>query len=361
MLLSIIKGTGKYAKLAMKCDECGAEYVGRNHTVEKQGNFHRCNSCTRRNNINTARLQLDFAKKISEAKKGKPFTEKHKLAMKGRIVSKETRVKISESRKQQRKSVVKYRLCLFECDKCGCVCKLKTKTIFKLYNLYKNIYCKNCYQSITGKKTAAKMSAVYSKLYSGDGNFAKKPGVGKKISEALKGIPFTDARKKTLCVPKSKTDKIKEAANRPEERERRSRLMCERLINGNHNFASRNHIITTNKSNGAIRCRSRLEVVFLEKLDFCKRVISVESAEYLKLKYYHEGIFKTYLPDFKVTLISGEVIIIEVKSVFYMKKRNTGDKLKALKKYTEENSIKWGLVTERTMKIWLERLGYGKQ
>jgi hypothetical protein len=357
MLLNVIKGTGKYAKLAMKCDECVCEYIGRRHTVEKQGDFNRCNSCTRRNNLKTARLNGNFGDKISKGKKGKLFTEAHKQALRGRVTSEETKLRMSGSAKKRQRSFAKYRLCLFECDKCHKYCQLKTKTILKLYNLYKEIYCRNCYQSITGKKTAAKMSAIYSKWYSGAGNFCHKPGVAEKISKARTGVPLTDAHRKALSIPKSKCDKIREAANRPEERERRSKLMCDRMKNGYSidKAYGINTVVKIGKSVKEILCRSNLEKSFLEKVDICSKIISIESAEYLKIPYVLNGSSHLYLPDFKIVTQEGQIIFVEIKPFAWANNEETLVKKKVLDIYCADHNYLSVLLTERSMHIWLEQ------
>lgn len=198
------------------------------------------------------------------------------------------------------------------------------------------------------------MASTYSELYSGDGNPAKKTGVGDKISKTKKGIP-SKANKLALRKPKSKTDKIKEAANRPEERERRSLLMANRLIGG-YRLSGTNETVTTIKSNCPILCRSKLEAKFLRKLDDFDKVLSVESAEKLKLPYIFEGAYHHYLPDFKIKMIDGKIIIIEIKGSHREFDEATLIKQSVLRSYCEKNNFKEFLLTERTMHIWLETL-----
>lgn len=363
MLLNVIKGTGKYARLAMKCDECTYEYIGRRHTVEKQGGFNRCNSCTRRNNLKTARLNGNFGDKISKGKKGKLFTEAHKQALRGRTNSEETKLKMSDSAKKRQRSFAKHRLCLFECDKCHKYCQLKTKTILKLYNLYKEIYCRNCYQSITGKKTAAKMSATYSKWYSGAGNFCHKPGVAEKISKARTGVPLTDAHRKALSIPKSKCDKIREAANRPEERERRSKLMCDRILSGQiipndtiYSIKLKTGYFKSEKTKLRIYHRSGLEKYFLERASNNKLIKSISSAETLRISYKYNDSSHTYLPDFKIELHDGSIFIIEIKGSYPFDIAKLDAKLKALDCYCETNNYKWEILYKKDILKWLEQL-----
>jgi hypothetical protein len=135
------------------------------------------------------------------------------------------------------------------------------------------------------------MSEIYSRLYSGDGNPAKRPGVGQKISNAKKGKVFSEDHKKALCKPKSKTHLIKEVANRPDEcrrrsermiannpssrpdvREKISRTISELMSSGDFQRSLDRGWITTPKTPFSIWCRSGLEKDFIQAATECEQV-----------------------------------------------------------------------------------------
>ncbi len=219
-----------------------------------------------------------------------------------------------------------------------------------------NNQCKSCSSRRAGKKTAAKMSSIYSVLYSGEGNPAKKPGVGEKISKTKKGVPLSEENKKNLRKPKSKTDKIKEAANRPEERARRSKLMAERMINVDGRLKCKTSYLEINKCTTTLLCRSSLEEKFVKKADICSKIKKISSAERLCLPYYKDGVLKHYLPDFRIDLIDGNVFIVEIKGEYFKDDEEVKLKMEILKSFCDSNNFNCVLLTERDIHKWLEPL-----
>ena len=216
--------------------------------------------------------------------------------------------------------------------------------------------CRSCSSRRAGKKTAAKMSAIYSAWYSGDGNPAKKPGVGEKISKSKKGIPLSPENIKKLCKPKSKTEKIKEAANRPEERSRRSKLMAERMMNADGKLKCKINYIKIDKCENLLLCRSKLEEKFVKKADTCNKIKAISSAEKLCLPYYKNGVLKHYLPDFRLDLVDGNVYIVEIKGEYFKDDEDVKTKMDILKSFCDLNNFKCVLLTERDIHKWLEPL-----
>lgn len=216
--------------------------------------------------------------------------------------------------------------------------------------------CKSCSSRRAGKKTAAKMSAIYSIWYSGEGNPAKKPGVGDKISKTKKGVPLSEENKRNLRKPKSKTDKIKEAANRPEERARRSKFMAERMINTDGRLKCKISYLEITKSPDLLLCRSQLEEKFIKKADTCSKIKEITSAERLCLPYYKNGALSHYLPDFRIDLTDGTVFIVEIKGEYFRDDEDVKLKMEILKSFCDLNNFKCVLLTERDIHKWLEPL-----
>jgi hypothetical protein len=366
MILTQTNSKSPWFKLKMKCDDCNKEYNGRLGTATKQFtqmSKHLCCSCVGRNTMIKVHQDPEFGNKVSQGKKGKKQTETHIKA----LVESRKRNGVSEkvkeaARNNQKKRweghIRQHEIINITCGMCNASHRSKRKTAIKQEELFGKTFCRVCRSMISGKEVGAKQREKLREMM--------KDGISplcteesrrnhRKSCENRIGVPLSEAHRKSLCKPKLKLDKIREAANRPEERQRRSELATKRLLSGEHSFYSKNHLITTSKSNGEILCRSKLEVKFLRILDGCKMVASVESAEYLKLKYPCKGIMKNYLPDFKMILCDGTVIIVEVKSTYYMKKAYTLDKIKCLKEYASANNCKWMLLTERNMRQWLDR------
>lgn len=265
---------------------------------------------------------------------------------------------------------------LLKCDECG----IEYQGIFstaKKHIMLRNIHsCRRCVSSRAGKKTAKKMSKIYSELYSGDGNPAKRKDVREKISKALKGKKLSEAHKQALRKPKSKTEKIKEAANRPKEvarrrarmigdknpskrkevREKISNSISEVMSSGCFHRSLDKGWISNKKTLSPIWCRSGLEKEFLEKCENIDVIDFIESAEAIKIPYIHEESTHNYLPDFIVVLLNGNKIIVETKSSYFRAMKKSILKENALKKYCTKYIIKYKILQEGEINKWTEQL-----
>jgi hypothetical protein len=239
-----------------------------------------------------------------------------------------------------------------KCDECGQDYNAKVRTVWKQETDVGHHQCKCCSSRRAGKNTFAKTGGanlIYGKEY------LRRPDIWKKISKSKSGIAFTEDHKKALRKPKSKTDKIIEAANRPEERERRSRLMVERLLSDKHRIGGIHEYVATKKTKEVILCRSKLEARFLRKIDDLDCVVTVESAEKLRLPYIKEGCIHHYLPDFLLHTKNGD-IIVEMKGTNRINSEDTKKKIEILENFCRDNKCSFAVLTERTMHKWLEQL-----
>lgn len=265
------------------------------------------------------------------------------------------------------------------CDECGVEYKAKISTALKQEEIVGHHQCRRCSSRRAGKKTAEKMRDVYSLLYSGEGNFAKKPGVGEKISNAKKGVPLTDKHKESLRKPKTITDKFLLAmqdselrknrsdrmkkdnpAKRPEVRALISKTISEQIANGGVNNFLYKRLKTgwvfNSKIKKPIWCRSGLEMRFLDTVLNCNFITCVESAENIRIKYMFEGIEHNYLPDFKLWFDDGSYIIVEIKSTYYATNPKWKYKLQALDSFCKILEISYLVLTEKEEKEWQDLL-----
>ena len=92
--------------------------------------------------------------------------------------------------------------------------------------------------------------------------------------------------------------------------------------------------------------RSSYEKKAYQILDACLDVKEVRS-ESVMIPYYDvEGNLHNYLPDVKVTTVSGQEILIEVKSNDFLNTITNQIKFKAAEKYAEENNMIFLVWTE---------------
>lgn len=243
-----------------------------------------------------------------------------------------------------------------KCDECSAFYKAKLRTARRQIINQGIHQCKRCSSKRAGKKTAKKMSKIYSIMYSGSGNPAKKPGVGEKISMTKKGVKFSEAHKCSLRKPKSNTENIKKAANLPQERERRSKLMSKRMIESGGIINGTCEYVLVEKCKEKILCRSKLEKKFILKANKCLVVKKISSAEKLCIEYYHNNMKHRYLPDFRLDLKTGKVFIVEIKGSYYVDSEILNLKMAALKRYCKKHGYKSILLTEKEMLVWLEKL-----
>lgn len=243
-----------------------------------------------------------------------------------------------------------------KCDECHSEYNAKLKTARKQLKEQGLHQCRVCSSRRAGKKTAKKMSAIYSVLYRGENNPAKKPGVGEKISKTKKGIKFSEEHKLALRKPKKRTENIKKAANLPHEIERRSKLMCKRMIENGGIIKGCAEYVKIEKSKVKLLCRSRLEKKFILQADKNSIIKEISSAEKLCLPYYYMGVLHRYLPDFRLDLIDGQVFIVEIKGSYYGNDEVTKLKLASLKCFCKTNGFKCALINEKEIYKWLEKL-----
>ena len=263
------------------------------------------------------------------------------------------------------------------CDECGTNYKAKISTALRQEKLVGHHQCRRCSSRRAGKKTAEKMSEVYSRLYSGEGNFSKKPGVSEKISKALKGRKFSEERKQGLRKKKNITEKFLNAMQEPALRENRSKRMKEKNPTEDpkvrekisetvtalyqsgkcHSFKKfKTGWMETDKTKSPIWCRSGLEKDFLKKASKCEDVEQIESAEKIRISYEFNGSKHNYLPDFKVVMKNGINIIVEVKGSYFMNLPNWESKRLALVEFCGKLGICYLVITEKEIDQWLDKL-----
>ncbi len=248
---------------------------------------------------------------------------------------------------------------LTKCDECGQEYRARISTAIRQIEVVGHHQCRSCSSRRAGKKTAAKMSAIYSERWKGDGNIAKRPEVRAKVSATKTGVKFTEAHKQALRKPKTKTDLIKEAANRPEEVKRRSDRAIARVQN--HTNRSNYDVgdYKTTKTPKSIYCRSGLEKKFLEYSEHISSIIKIESAEDIVIPYVKDGRDRNYLPDFKILLQDGKVFLVETKGSYFQDVLHVEEcRLKevALLDYCTKQGYGCVTLNEKEFKEWLRSL-----
>lgn len=267
-----------------------------------------------------------------------------------------------------------------KCDEvdCGVEYKARISTALKQEKEIGHHQCKKCSSRRAGRKTAQKMAKEYSRLYSGDGNPAKRPGVGDKISKTKKGVKLTEDHKASLRKPKKKSEKfllamqdsnlraersnrmkLKNPVRNPEVREKISNSITNHFLEGgNRVFYSRMKTgwVSNEKTKNPIWCRSGLEKRFLAQIEQHNWISCVESAEGLRIKYLFEGIIHNYLPDFKLTFDNDLFIIVEIKSSYFATLPKWDFKLKALHEFCEYLNIEYSVLSEKEEHKWSEIL-----
>jgi hypothetical protein len=264
-----------------------------------------------------------------------------------------------------------------KCDECFSLYKAKISTALRQEKIVGHHQCRRCSSRRAGKKTASKMSKIYSELYKGENNPAKKPGVGDKISKSKKGVSLTEEHKKSLKKPKTKTEKFKIAMQDSKLRELRSKRMKEnnpvkdlnvrnKISESVSNYLEKNKKnfykkfktgwISNSKTKKPIWCRSGLEIRFLNFINDIKFISSVESAENIRIKYLYEGVEHNYLPDFRLTFKNKNTIIVEIKGSYFETLSNWNLKLEALKEFCKNTGISYSILTEKDELKWEDML-----
>lgn len=263
---------------------------------------------------------------------------------------------------------------IFKCGDCNNEYEGRISTAEKNIIKWGLHLCQQCSRRRSGKEIANKQIKRLSENWKGPNNPNNNPEILKRNADRRRGMPLSEEHRRNLCKPKSKTDKIKEAANRPEEVERRrnrmlsnnpvnmpgvrdkiSQSISSQYENGFYKSCDQG-FISSNKTLMPIWCRSGLEKEFIEKCDKVYKIKSIESAEYLKLEYEFEGNKHRYLPDFKIVLVNGKVIIVEIKGSWFAKFPDFTVKTEALRRFSAEQGCGYAVLTEREIDSWLAQL-----
>jgi hypothetical protein len=248
-----------------------------------------------------------------------------------------------------------------KCDECEVEYNAKVRTVWRQETVVGHHQCRKCSSRRAGKKTAS--HGDFSNLVNGE-RYSARPDIWKKVAAGKKGKVFTEEHKKALQKPKSKTEKIIEAANRPEERERRRKraiiMMHDPKRSGRWGYCGFGEFkvgwIETNKTLSPIWYRSGLEKYFVERVSENTKVVSMESAEGIEISYDLDGKKHIYLPDFKLVLNDGSVIIVEIKGSYFAQDKRTLPKQRALEEYCKIHGFSSVLLTEKEIDKWLELL-----
>lgn len=115
----------------------------------------------------------------------------------------------------------------------------------------------------------------------------------------------------------------------------------------------KHQFIITNKG-GKIYCHSSWERQVAEILDGSPAVRALEK-DALRLNYQIDGKSLIYIPDFLITLVNNDVVVIEVKAERFLYDRKTIAKLEALRNYALRHKYNYLVLTGRS-KVNLEPL-----
>lgn len=122
-----------------------------------------------------------------------------------------------------------------------------------------------------------------------------------------------------------------------------NRLTKSGMINGY--YKSKKGCYKSKKSNEELIYDSQYELDFIKLCDLDKTIKNIARAD-IKIPYLLDGITKNYLPDFIITTIDGNKILVEIKP----NRMKYWDKnlLKSIagRKYCKKNNLKYLLVTE---------------
>lgn len=167
--------------------------------------------------------------------------------------------------------------------------------MFKNGNIPWNKGKKNCFSP----ETISKISKNHRDI-SGDKNPAKKPGIGEKISKALKGRKFSEEHKQKLSKPKSQQAKIKMSKNHADFSGKNNPMYGKTPIHHNGFYYD-------SPLQGKIYLRSSYELAYVKYLD------SIGELWYYEIETFDLG-STTYTPDFFLPRIDK---FIEIKGYMF--------------------------------------------
>ena len=96
--------------------------------------------------------------------------------------------------------------------------------------------------------------------------------------------------------------------------------------------------------------------IFVEIASEKEKVKVIESAEFMKIPYLFEDSIHHYLPDFKILMDNGKIIIVEIKNAYLQNMSKSKAKAEILKKYCENYGMGWKILTEEQIFDWLEKM-----
>lgn len=226
-----------------------------------------------------------------------------------------------------------------ERPKCPCGKYTRFKGMFHGYMTYCNRTCMYKYRETN---EAFRTKNLGGKLHRGR---KRSEETRQKISKANKGrpkyIPTEETRRKLSKKFKGRKitwkDKQREAALKRIEKDPQKALKFVKS-------RGKSGYYKPEKSSETIRYLSTWELKFMKWCDLSKDVIKIESAE--SISYTYSGKDHIYIPDFKLTLNNGQVIIVEIKPKNLINDPVVIAKRITAKKYCRKNNFKYITLTE---------------
>ena len=110
-------------------------------------------------------------------------------------------------------------------------------------------------------------------------------------------------------------------------------------------FNTKKGYFTSSKCDKQIYYMSSLELKFLELCEANDNIVSISTCEIIK--YTYNNIIRNYIPDFKIILKSGEVIITEIKPEVFTNDPKVVAKKLAAEEYCKSNNMRYEIITDR--------------
>lgn len=212
-------------------------------------------------------------------------------------------------------------------------CHGKVK-FYNMYDGYQRFCCKSCMDiGLKGREISKDTRDKMSKSHIG---LKSSPEAKKKIGEANKRRVFTPEIRKNMSIGTLK-----------------------RITDPKKHFKTTNRFTTKGFKSGIIKSvkagnidikyLSSWEKTFIQNCDKDSNIIKLETPDPIEYKK-DDGTVHNYLPDFKLTLDTGIVVIVEIKPNNLVKKsRIVLLKRIAAKKYCRKNSYKYIILTENEL------------